>query len=70
MYQIPFCNLGLRTTKMREHIIASEMLQVLKAYIRRGSRGGEMGEFSPPHPPPLPTFSDPFLLFFFLSLKY
>ena len=34
---------------------------------RRGSRGSEMGEFSPP-PPPL--FVSPLLFFFFLSLKY
>ena len=41
---------------------------ILFYLFRRGSRGGEMGEFS--HPPP-PSFSEPpSSFFFFLSLKY
>ena len=32
-------------------------------FVRRGSRGGEMGEFSPPPPPP--PFSEPPSFLFF-----
>ena len=42
-------------------------VQDICTLCRRGSRGGEMGEFSPP---PRPFFRAPFFLSFFLSLKH
>ena len=48
----------------REYIwyqFASFVAYNLLAAARRGSRGGEMGEFSPPPPPP---FSEPPSFFF------
>ena len=48
-----------------EHWIHSHKFWVL-VLIRCRSRGGEMGEFSPPPP----FFSEPSAFFFLLSLKY
>ena len=51
----------INTIQLNVHHLLSSLVY----FIRRGSRGGEMGEFLPPPPfSALPSF------FFFLSLKY